>query len=461
VVFWYRQSPRDLRPQGFFTSNGAGRVTQFDPSMDVVGMVTVVVDMRGRLVHFESVPPQRNPPDSEVSAPNWSALFSAAGLDSTSFHPAAPEWTPLAWGDARAAWTGAFPERKELPVRIEAASYRGRPIYFDLVYPWTRPDRSTSFAPALAQKIWLVTLSLILFAILAGGVLIAWHNVRLGRVDGQGAFRLACFVLVASLTMWALRAHHIASLDEIDLFIIALSWGLLEAALVALLYLALEPYVRRREPQTLISWSRLLAGKFRDPLVGRDLLTGSLYGVTLVLFETSDNFILPWLGKLPPTPDFGQTESVLGVRVAIGILISYLLAYIVYALAVFFVLFLLRLVLRKEWLAAIAAVILFSVPNLGPEYPIATLAFSALIWLSILLVLKRFGLLVLITGLVVQNVLVLFPVTVHLSRWYAAPALTGLTVIAALAFYGFHTARAGQPIFSGVAFDGESPSDRI
>ncbi len=109
--------------------------------------------------------------------------------------------------------------------------------------------------------------------------------------------------------------------------------------------------------------------------------------------------------------------------------------------------------LRKDWLATIAAVILFSASNLGNEYPILSFVFSAVIWISILMVLKRFGLLVLVTGLVAQNVLIVFPVTVHLSRWYAAPALTGLAVIAALAFYGFHTARAGQPIFSGAAFD--------
>jgi hypothetical protein len=39
---------------------------------------------------------------------------------------------------------------------------------------------------------------------------------------------------------------------------------------------ALEPYLRRRWPERIISWNRLLAGEFRDPLVGRDILIGSL-----------------------------------------------------------------------------------------------------------------------------------------------------------------------------------------
>jgi hypothetical protein len=284
-------------------------------------------------------------------------------------------------------------------------------------------------------------------------MLIARRNLQLGRVDGRGASRLGSFVFAVYLAMWALRAHHVASLDEIDVFIIALCWGLLALTLVTRLYLALEPYVRRKEPQALISWSRLMAGKLRDPLVGRDLLVGTLYGVALVLFEVSDNFILPWLGKLPPVPNIGQTESLLGVRAAVGILLAYISVWVPYALGIFFVLFLLRAVLRRDWLAAIAVVILFSLSNFGNEYPVASFIFSAVIWLSILLVLKRFGLLVLVVGLVVQNMLILFPVTTHLSRWYATSALAGLAVIAALAFYGFHTARAGQRIFSGAVLE--------
>jgi hypothetical protein len=456
VLFWYRQSPRQMRPEGFYASGGAGRVTSFDPPMDKVGMVSVVVDMRGRLVGFQAVPPQRDPPVSAAPpapAPDWSPLFVAAGLDTASFHSAAPEWTPLAWGDARAAWTGSFAGYENIPVRIEAASYRGKPIYFDLIYPWTEPDRSTPYLPALSQKIWTVTLCFFFFAVLIGGVLIARHNLLLGRVDGRGAFRLGSFIFVVFLAMWALRAHHIAALDEIDLFVIALGWGLLAAGLVTLLYLALEPYVRRKEPQTLISWSRLLSGKFRDPLVGHDLLVGSLYGVALVIMEVSDNLILPLLKKLPPVPNIGHTETLLGVRAAIGLLLAYVFFWIVYALGIFFVVFLLRLALRKDWLAGIAAVILFSIPSLNDESPILSFLMAVLIWVSILLVLKRFGLLAMVTGLVVQNVLILFPVTTHFSRWYAAPGLTGLAFIAALAFYGFHTARAGQPIFSGAVLD--------
>ena len=460
VLFWYRQSPRQMEPEGFFGSGGAGRVTSSDPPLNVVGMVSVVVDMRRRLVRLEAVPPQHDPPapstsptPGSASPPNWSALFAAAGLDFASFHPATPEWTPLAWGDARAAWTGTFTGYETVPVRIEAASYRSKPIYFDMIYPWTPPQRSMASAPPLSQKIWNVITCLLLLAVLVGGVVVARHNVRLKRVDGQGALRLGSFIFFVFLAMWALRAHHVASLDEINLFIMALAWGLLASGLVTLLYLALEPYVRRKEPQTLISWSRLLSGKFRDPLVGRDLLAGSLCGVAVGIVEVSDSLILPLLGKLPPVPNLGITETLLGVRASIGLLLAYVFFWVVYALGIFFVLFLFRLVLRKDWLAGIVTAILFSIPSLSDENPILSFVMLTLLWVGILVVLKRFGLLAMVTGLAVQNVLILFPVTIHFSRWYAAPALTGLAFIVALAIYGFQMARAGQPVFPGSLLD--------
>ena len=56
---------------------------------------------------------------------------------------------------------------------------------------------------------------------------------------------------------------------------LALLWG----GFTWLIYIGLEPYVRRVWPRTLISWTRLLSGQVRDPLVGRDVLIGMLVGV--------------------------------------------------------------------------------------------------------------------------------------------------------------------------------------
>ena len=56
--------------------------------------------------------------------------------------------------DARAAWTGSLCERPDVPMRIEAAAYRGKPVYFELIGPWTRPARGQhGDHPGLSQSV--------------------------------------------------------------------------------------------------------------------------------------------------------------------------------------------------------------------------------------------------------------------------------------------------------------------
>src|SRR6266478_6280678 len=357
MVFWYRQSPRLMRPQRFFSSSGSGTVTTFDPPMDISGMLLVTLDMQGRLLHLEAVPPQKDTSADKAAAPvNWASLFAAAVLYQAAYHSVPSEWTPRAWGDARAAWLGSVPAKINIPERIEAAAYRGRPIYFDVIYPWTTPDRAAPGADTSHARMATAVLLAIFLALTISGVYIARRNVRLKRSDSRGAARLGVSVFLIFSMMWLLDAHHVGSIDEFDSILIALGWALLFTTLATVLYLALEPYVRRRDPHTLISWSRLLAGQWRDPLVGRDLLIGAAYGVLLTVFEQSDNFLLPLFGRLPPMPGGLESGTLLGVRPALGALLFYVLVFLLYSLLVFFFLFLLRLALRRDWIAALVVV---------------------------------------------------------------------------------------------------------
>ena len=453
IVFWYRQGPQLMRPQRFFSSSGNGQVTTFDPAMDVTGMVLLMLDMQGRLLHLETVPPQHDVPLPQTAPVDWSSLFAAGGLKESDYRIAQPEWTPLAWGDARAAWLGAVPAHPEIPERIEVAANHGKPIYFDVIYPWTKAGRSVPFTQTLREKISSAVLVILFISLVVSGVFVMRRNLRLRRSDTRGALRLGTTVILVFLAMWLLNAHHVSSIDEFDSILIALSWALLGTSLITMMYLALEPYVRRRDPHTLISWSRLLAGQWRDPLVGCDLLIGAAYGVLLTVFEQSDNFLLPLFGKLPPMPGGLEPGTLLGVRPALGALSFYVLVFLLYSLLVFFFLFLLRLALRRDWIAALLVVLLAAGTNSGGEYPVSTFLFFAIIWGSIVLVLKKFGLLVLIVGLVVQNILAVFPTTSHLSRWYSNAGLAGIVLITLAAVYGFYIGLAGQPIFTGAALD--------
>ena len=107
--------------------------------------------------------------------------------------------------------------------------------------------------------------------VLVFGSMAAWHNVGLGRSDLQGARRLAWFVLGLGLLEWLVGRAARRRVDRRSQVVLPGHGprGLDRRRPVDLLsrHGAFRPPLR---PQTMISWSRLLAGRFRDPLVGRD-----------------------------------------------------------------------------------------------------------------------------------------------------------------------------------------------
>ena len=83
-------------------------------------------------------------------------------------------------------------------------------------------------------------------------------------------------MFVVSLASWLLGASHVGVPGPDTLrFFGAIGRALFDAGLLWLTYLGLEPYVRRHSPDSLIGWTRLIAGSWRDPRVGRDVMTVS------------------------------------------------------------------------------------------------------------------------------------------------------------------------------------------
>ena len=80
-------------------------------------------------------------PMAARTADRWKLLFDAAGLDIATFASVDPEWTPAHYADARVAWKGPMPHVPGQELRIEAGSYRGKPVYFQQVAAWTTPTR--------------------------------------------------------------------------------------------------------------------------------------------------------------------------------------------------------------------------------------------------------------------------------------------------------------------------------
>src|SRR5262249_26037499 len=135
IHFWYRESAKPIVKR-MFASVGDWME---DPPHDVPGMARVELDPDGRLVSLLVVPGERAAEVPAPAEPDWNPLLRATGVDVGKLAAAVPEWAPPVFADRRAAWTGSWPEKPGLPLRIEAASSGGRPVSLRVVAPWTRP----------------------------------------------------------------------------------------------------------------------------------------------------------------------------------------------------------------------------------------------------------------------------------------------------------------------------------
>jgi serine/threonine-protein kinase len=445
--FWYRQSPRPLEPQA------GPEVTSTDPERQLyTGMADARLDTEGRLVELQVVPPEVEEPGAGAAEPDWSPLFAEAGLDINKFTPAEPRWAPPSFADRRAAWEGAFPLRPETPLRVEAAAYRGRAVAFKLVAPWTKPYRMEPYATAPGMKRLLMFVFAVFVTLLLAGAWLARHNFRMGRGDRRGATKLALFVFSAHLVGGLVGASHVPTfLGEVGVLYAAVKPALFFAALLWLFYIALEPYVRRRSPHRLISWTRLLAGDWRDPLVGRDVLIGGLCGVGLTLLYHLQNLTPGWLGWPPDVPAatangwaLNGTKGLLE-RALVGVDMS-----LVQALGYFFIFLLLFVVLRRGWAAAGAGWALMTVLySTGGDYPAVVWGYGMAAAALVTFVLMRFGLLSLATLFLFSYLTYNLPLTMNLSAWYGASTIFVLITAGALAAGGFYLSLGGQQLLSG------------
>jgi serine/threonine-protein kinase len=427
LYFWYRQHRADFLADQFLPVMGPRRmvplprnatVTLDSPANTEPGMVRMILDAKGRLVRLEVRPWET----AARTAGDGSGLLRLAGLDAARFQQAVPREIPPMAFDSALAWTGTYsPDRPE-PVRVEAAFWKGRPVFLD-VGEFKDSEADQTVRPGFA--IWIA----LFVGALTASALTARRNLKLGRGDRAGAGKLAGAWFVIAMGVWAATAQHVARPWEFALLLMALSWALATAGALWLYYIALEPYLRRNWPDSLISWTRFQTGRFRNPLVASHILAG----ITAALgFEWLVHHPLRALISAAPeasAPAMLATFSQFMLdRIYVGFAVIYM------AFAFLLVVVLLRAAVRKLWLADLAACIAFGLGATGlfgsdTYRSMGAAVFVTLITAVWLTLFRRFGLLSLLTCFSVVGTARNSPLV--FNAWYG-----GFTLVVALLLTG-------------------------
>jgi serine/threonine-protein kinase len=448
IYFYYRQSPDALRPV-----NLHGQVGETDPPPMRPGMAEISLTPDGRMWRFDAVPAQNDPEGGPPSPVDWAPFFQVAGLDPAAFRPVAPRWVPQEYADLRQAWEGTAPEASEIPLRVEAAACHGKGVTFSLIFPWTRPLRATPLQTgkweSLSQRI---ILSFVISTLVACGVL-ARRNLREGRGDRRGAFRLAAFIVLMTLVRSLCAAHHFAGIsEEWNLLVRLIAAGLFNGAQAWLLYIAIEPFARRHWPDRIVAWTRLLAGRLSDPLVGRDLLVGTAFGSLMFLIDRGQFALPAWLGRPAAMPDVWELDALGGLRDWVAPAGEAILTAVEQALVVLVLLVIARILFRRPWIAASTvgtlAWVVFSTSAWGRTGGALALVSGAVLAVLIVGVALRHGLLALCAMLLIDTLLGSLGLTSDWGAWYARPGLLALLLVLALTVFAARAALAGRSLFA-------------
>jgi serine/threonine-protein kinase len=447
LIFRYRQSPAEMRPLGI-----TGAVMFDDPPPVVPGEALITIDSRGRLTSLRVRPlPVQGGGDTSAE-PEWSPVLAAMDLGGVALQPAAPNRVPPFAAEVRRAWTATVDGEQ---VVVEAAAYHGRIVYAERFGPWQQTAGGYLGGIAgLATRPAQTLLALLWMATLVAVALLARRNLNMGRGDRRGAMRVAAFMLAAGVVFSITGRHWVVDAQWLWMVVSTqLGAALFNAALAWLFYLGLEPSARRHWPQLLVSWTRLLEGRWRDPLVGQGLLAGVILGTLLpvagTLPELSGRIFGAegaqpsfWIASLAPAMRYLSAiggMALMGLKNSLGIL-----GFMVVA----------RFAVRRDWavLAATAFVAALSATSGVDPRPL-DMAQALISGIVVVFFLRRFGLLALAAGLAVNYVVRQTPWTLDAAQWFAwRPAFTCALVLG-LAVWGFINVLGRQSAFAALDID--------
>jgi hypothetical protein len=243
------------------------------------------------------------------------------------------------------------------------------------------------------------------------------------------------------MALWITQVHVVASLGLPAMFLLAICTSVFYGALLWTIYVALEPSVRKHWPHVLVSWTSVLTGRARDPVVGRDILIGVALGVAWAVLIRGVDLVTGGDGIDFP----GTTQLLSGLRGTFGVVLQQAPYAIRNAFLYFFMLFVARVIVRREWLAALVFSGTFTLLDLignddGWSGPVLTLLYFG----SGAFVVLRWGLLAYAVAVFVAPLLLLLPATTDSSAWFFGNMLLIIAAVAGLAGWGVYTSVSRQ-----------------
>jgi serine/threonine-protein kinase len=438
IYYWKRWSPRSMVSDNFhsefLTEN---QLLQLEP-----GDAGVVLDRSGHLRGFRRVIA-----DSAlaISGADPDIVFDLMKLEASDYTPGgvSSEENEIEWGRARGSG----------PVTIRAEFRGGTLVQLTSLDPPVDTADLFLHTSRLPDPPLPVTV-LFLFVPTLLAAFLAWRNLRVGRGDRRGANVFAAIVfvgyMVESVLAVSLDSMPAGTLLNRLLGANPIGHALYHAAFVWIQYIAIEPYLRRVRPAALVSWVRMVSRRWRDPILGRDILAGLFLGALLATLQYgSGQLLLSIHGQLyfQEVLDAQRLLALGGTTNGLAWW-AYAIAFAAPAVMMMMVIYLLLvLILRKDALAIAAIPLLALVPALffGTATPFWYSATQGLLVAGALIVaVMRFGVL---AGVMVMFTMLLrssLPWSLTPAEWYGPITLMTPVLLSALAVWATLTALGEQ-----------------
>jgi len=446
AAFWYRQSPGVLLPTPrnppIFTR---GNLQMMNPTPGTPGEVSVLLDLDGKLRRFEVLPKRFS--TREPSAPDWDPLFVLAGLDRSRFTEDRPRYQRFMVPDLRLAWIGSRAEAPEMEIRVEAGSFEGRPVLFNVTTSASLESLGKDPEPDRENFGWYITnllQPLLILGVVLAAAFLSRRNSLQGRTDRRGAARFATAAFTLFIVANGLQSHAMTTrfwAEDIwpliagATFVAAISWGL---------YAAAEPLGRRVWPTMFVSSSRLLSRprvQWLDPVIGKSVLIGVLFaGIRLIINGPVNWWVRYWTNGEPPRPLFYDLELLQGQRVALSSVLDLALG-LDFILIFVMALIVIRMMVKRRIPALILTLVVWTLID-GPSST-AGIALSLVTAMISMVVLLRWGVLALVTSFLLMWI-GYGAQAADWSAWHAQGAVLALVIVVAVTLYGAWAAVGGR-----------------